>query len=141
MFTSAAVVITGVAPILSAISFESSFAPPKWPDKTLITKFALSSITITAGSVFLSLICGANNRITAPNENKQITPSLFLKSSTIFPLVESSYQLIFSSSFENFIGAKTSKFEKCSFNFKLISMPFFVIAKTAIFFILIEIEN
>ena len=91
MFTSAAVVITGVAPMFFAISFESSFAPPKCPDKTLITKFALSSITITAGYVYLSLICGANNLITAPNENKQITPSLFLKSSTIFPLVDSSY--------------------------------------------------
>ena len=84
MFTSAAVVITGVAFIFSAISFESSFAPPKCPDKTLMTKFALSSITITAGSVFLSLICGASNLITAPKENKQIIPSFALNKSTIF---------------------------------------------------------
>ena len=84
LLTSAAVVIIGVEPIFSAISFDNSFAPPKCPDKTLITKFALSSITITAGSVFLSLMCGASNLITAPNENKQIIPSLFLNKSTIF---------------------------------------------------------
>ncbi len=84
--------ITEVDPIFSAILFESSFAPPKCPDNTLITKFALSSITITAGSVFLSLICGASNLMTAPNENKQTMPSLLLNKSTIrFWVVDSSY--------------------------------------------------
>ena len=34
-----------------------------------------------------------------------------------------------------------SKLEKYSFNFKLISIPFFVIAKTAIFFIMLKIKN
>ena len=86
--------ITGCACNFSAISCVSSFAPPICPDNTLITKFVLSSITITAGSVFLSFRCGAINRITAPKENRQIKPSLFLKSSTIFSDVGSEYHVI-----------------------------------------------
>jgi hypothetical protein len=50
--TSAAVVITGVEFRNSAIDLVNEFAPPRCPERVLITKFALSSITITAGSVF-----------------------------------------------------------------------------------------
>ena len=53
---SEAVVMTGSAPIFFDISMASSFAPPMWPDKSDIICFALSSITRTAGSVYLSLI-------------------------------------------------------------------------------------
>ena len=86
--------ITACACNFSAIFSVSSFAPPICPDKTLITKFVLSSITITAGSVFLSFRCGAINRITAPRENRHIIASLFLKSSIIFSDVGSEYHVI-----------------------------------------------
>src|SRR3990167_2271838 len=111
----------------------NSFAPPKCPDNTLITKLVLSSITITAGSVFLSFRYGAINLITAPKENKQINALLFLKSSTIFSDVDSEYQIISLSPFENLDGAKIFQFGKCSFNLNPIFTPFLVIARTEIF--------
>ncbi len=93
LFTSAAVVTTGVAPIFLAISSVSSFAPPRWPDKAEITKLALSSITITAGSVFLSLRNGETSLITAPRENRQTRPSNLSKSSATLTEVCSSYHV------------------------------------------------
>ena len=74
-------------------------------DKTLMTKFVLSSMTITAGSVFLSFKCGAINLITAPNEKRQINALLFLKRSTIFSDVGSEYHVIALFFFANFDGA------------------------------------
>ncbi len=105
LLTSAAVVITGVAPNFSAISSAREFAPPRWPDKVLITKFVLSSITITAGSDFLSYICGAISLITAPRENKQISASFVLKSSAILFPLGSEYHCISELLSENFEGA------------------------------------
>src|SRR4029079_19283493 len=52
---------------------------PKCPDNALITKLALSSITSTAGSFFLSDSSGDMSRITAPNEKIQIRASWVLK--------------------------------------------------------------
>ena len=51
--TSDAVVITGIAPIPFAIFLHSSFAPPRCPESSEITKLAWSSTVITAGSVSL----------------------------------------------------------------------------------------
>ncbi len=76
-----------------------------WPDKTLMKNSFLSSITTIAGSVFLSLICGAINLITAPNENRQISASFILKSSEIFCEAGSEYHLTSLFSLENFFGA------------------------------------
>ena len=135
MFTSAAVVITGIALSFSAIVCVSSLAPPRCPDSTLITKLVLSSITITAGSFFLSFKCGAINLITAPSENRQINALLFLNNSIIFSEVGSEYQII-SLSFENFEGAYTFQLGKISFNLAPIDIPFFVIARTETFSIL-----
>jgi hypothetical protein len=73
--TSAAVVITGCAPRNEATNLASAFAPPRCPESALMTLFALSSITSTAGSLFLSMRCGATILITAPRENIQINAS------------------------------------------------------------------
>ena len=105
MFTSAAVVITAVPPSFSAISSVSSFAPPICPDKTLITNLALSSMTNTAGSIFLSLMYGEIKRTTAPNEKIQTSASLVLKSSAILLDVGSEYHSICVSLSENLEGA------------------------------------
>jgi len=133
LFTSAAVVITGVAPSLSAMSFVSLFAPPRCPESVLITNLALSSITITAGSVFLSFRCGEINLITAPYENKQTSASFDLNNSTIFVDVLSLYQLMLVLPSENLLGANTSQEENFSFSSFAILMPFLVMAKIAIF--------
>jgi uncharacterized membrane protein len=74
-FTSAAVVITGFELRYDAINRVNALAPPRCPDNVLITKFALSSITRTAGSVFLSTRKGAIILITAPSENIHINAS------------------------------------------------------------------
>ena len=136
LFTSAAVVITGKASNFSAISTVSSLAPPICPDKTLITKFVLSSITITAGSIFLSFKYGAINLITAPNEKIQINALLFLKSSTIFSVVGSEYHVIPIASVVNFEGANTSQFGNILFKFSPIFIPFLVMARIEVFSII-----
>ena len=53
LFTSAAVVITGIEFRISATLSVNSLAPPRCPDSVLMTNFAVSSITITAGSFLL----------------------------------------------------------------------------------------
>ncbi len=107
-----------------------------WPDKTLITKFVLSSITITAGSVFLSFKWGAINLITAPKEKRQINASEFLKSSIILSVVGSEYHTMSLFSFDNLTGAKILQLGKSSFNFSPILIPFLVIARTDTFSII-----
>jgi hypothetical protein len=80
-FTSAAVVITGFEfAKKDDIFLANSFAPPRCPDNALITKLALSSMTSTAGSVFLFTTTGAISLITAPRENIHINASYFLNS-------------------------------------------------------------
>src|SRR5574338_52795 len=130
LFTSAAVVMTGVAPSVFAISSVSSFAPPKCPDKTEMTKLALSSITIIAGSVFLSFRYGATSLITAPNEKRHTNPSYSPKSLAILCDVCSSYQVAETVGSWNFDGANTSQSGNDCFIVVAIFMPFFVIAKT-----------
>ena len=134
MFISAAVVITGDAPSFSEISLVSLLAPPICPDKTLITKFILSSITITAGSVFLSFKYGAINLITAPNEKIQIKALLFLKSSMIFSVVGSEYHVIPTVSVVSFDGANIFQSGNSFFRFSPIFTPFLVMARTEVFF-------
>ena len=56
---SVAVVITGIAPILSASSLHHSLAPPICPESSEIRNLPLSSATSTAGSVTLLLRYGA----------------------------------------------------------------------------------
>ncbi len=55
---------------------------------TGITKFALSSITKTAGSVFLSTRRFEINRITAPKEKMHIRASFVLKRLLFFSEVD-----------------------------------------------------
>jgi hypothetical protein len=87
-------VITGVEFSISATDLVNELAPPRCPDRALITKFALSSITITAGSVFLSFNRFDIKRITAPNEKMQIMLSYSLKISSIMIFVFFSNQII-----------------------------------------------
>ena len=84
LFTSAAVVITGIEFRKAAIYLDNELAPPKCPERVLITNVALSSITKTAGSVFLSLRSCEISLITAPKEKIQIKASYDLKRSEIF---------------------------------------------------------
>ena len=66
---------------------------------------AVSSITTTAGSVFLSFRLGVIKRITAPNEKIHIKASYLLKSSLTLAVVESSNQFMVVLLSENFDGA------------------------------------
>ena len=84
-FTSVAVVTTGVAPSSRASSRVSSFAPPMWPESREMTNCPASSVTSTAGSVFLSFTQGAmaltampvlpTNRMASAQENTGPTNS------------------------------------------------------------------
>ena len=135
-FTSAAVVITGRAPSLPAMSRVSSFAPPMCPDSTLMTKFLISSITITAGSVFLSLRWGAISLIVAPSENRHTSPSLCANSLDATADVCSAYQVIrallpYVSA--NLPGAYTSHPGNASSMSSPVLMPSLVIASMATF--------
>src|SRR5574338_68682 len=133
LFTSAAVVMTGVEPNFLAISSVSSFAPPKCPDNTEMTKLALSSITIIAGSVFLSFRYGATSLIAAPNEKRHTNPSYSPKSSAILSDVCSSYQIAETVESLNFDGANTFQLGNDFLIVVAIFIPFFVIAKIATF--------
>ena len=64
--TSVAVVMTGLAPIFSARRLVMALAPPMWPESREMTKVPPSSITSTAGSVFLSRTQGAMARTAMP---------------------------------------------------------------------------
>ena len=67
LLTSVEVVTTGVEFNISAILTVKSFAPPKCPLSRLITKFALSSISKTAGSDSFEVTCGAIYLIIIPD--------------------------------------------------------------------------
>ncbi len=101
LFTSAAVVITGREFRKLDTYLDKALAPPKWPDKVLITKVALSSITNTAGSVFLSTRSFEINLITAPKEKIQIKASYEWNRSSIFFWVDSLNQIILEFSLYN----------------------------------------
>ena len=58
-FTSVAVVITGIPPVISAARTAYRFASPRCPDRIGIQKAPFSSITRTAGSSVLFLTKGA----------------------------------------------------------------------------------
>ena len=78
-FRSVAVVITGDAPVASAISRASAFAPPMWPESTGMTCSPSSSRTSTGGSSSLSRTKGATERTAIPAAPMKTRASLFLK--------------------------------------------------------------
>src|SRR3990167_7766731 len=92
LFTSVAVVITGFAPIIFAISFARLFAPPRCPERRLITYLPFSSTTTTAGSSALFFKKGAMLLTTMPLAMMNIRPSYLLNAYLIF-LLRSSHLL------------------------------------------------
>src|SRR3972149_189505 len=77
LFTSVAVVMTGFAPIILAILFARLLAPPKCPERRLITYLPFSSITTTAGSSALFFKKGAMLLTTMPLAMMNTRPSDF----------------------------------------------------------------
>ena len=72
---SVAVVMTGSASRILAASSASALAPPRCPDRREITNFPCSSMTRTAGSVFLSCTNGAMLRTAIPQAPIKISAS------------------------------------------------------------------
>ena len=70
---SEAVVMTACAPRISARCSASTLARPICPERTGITNFAVSLMTITAGSVILSRTYGAMDRTAMPAAEKKRT--------------------------------------------------------------------
>ena len=64
--TSVAVVMTARAPTAKAQRSANSLAPPRWPERSEMANFPVSSITTTAGSVSLDCSSGAIMRTTIP---------------------------------------------------------------------------
>ena len=76
---SVAVVITACAPISSARFSATAFARPMCPERTGITNFPQSSITMTAGSLILERIQGATERTAIPQAHTNTIASYLLK--------------------------------------------------------------